>query len=102
MKSKEERLARNRERARIRRERGLNRIDRMRRNLLELQFRNDDLQQKNRRLIQHLARYGITLGGRTSSITMIDHTSSILNGSSLRALPEIFFVNYWLSFNGKR
>ena len=83
----EERLTKNRKRACIRRERKRDRVNVMKRNVYGLQSRNDDLRQKNKKLIQHLARYGITWGGRTASTTMTNHTKNIPNGLSLTALP---------------
>lgn len=84
---RQDRLARNRQKARIRRERKRSSTETMIRNISALHSRNDDLRAKNQTLIQELAKYGVIYSGEP--ICTANQGTSTLDTTSLRTLQQL-------------
>ena len=87
MLERQERLARNRQKARIRRERKRLSTETMKRYISGLHSRNNDLWKKNQVLIQELAKYGVIYYGVPTPTP--NQTTSGLDTTSARSLQHI-------------
>lgn len=81
-----ERLAKNRKRARIRRERNRLSIESMLVNVNKLESSNDILRKKNEAMIEELANYGVVWGEGDTPTYMASYTENVPCASSSRVL----------------